>query len=103
MGSLQMASPLTVQVSVEGVPCQALIDSGSCGNFISYAMLRSLRSKTVALESPFHVKVASGATLPVDSCVHVEMLFGDVEFPVRLHVAELNLPIILGLPFLEQV
>ena len=86
----QISSPLTAMAHLCGRSILALLDTGSCVSFIQSALAEELQLSQEVPEQPFQIRVASGATLLVQTRARVLLQMGDQKFMSTLLVADIG-------------
>lgn len=91
-------------VKVNGHACQALLDSGSLGDFVSTTLVDQLKLKTVELKEPINLQLAiAGSRGKVKHLAEISLEYQDISCKQTFHVANLDShDMILGLPFMIQ-
>jgi hypothetical protein len=103
--SVEVIEPLSLEVHFRAPDGSqqkqwALVDNGSCGNFISIELVRSTNMQ-VTPEECAYVTAAGGQRLEYQGSVTLDLAFGEYECRVKLYVLEISIPIIVGRPFLK--
>ncbi|TFK19837.1 hypothetical protein FA15DRAFT_722833 [Coprinopsis marcescibilis] len=67
--------PVVIAVQVNGHPCQALVDTGLLGDFMSSTLAEQLKVKRVELNSPILVQLAvQGSQTKVNYGTNVQFM-----------------------------
>ena len=103
---VQLNELLVLELTVNGIPCRALIDSGASRNFISTSFTRSNHVTLQKLPHPLRVRLANGSL----SATNLELTNAAIACgPSYVYTSDLiatplkEFDIILGKPFLSQV
>ena len=96
--------PIISTVKINGQPAQALLDSGSLGDFISSTLADQLQLPKIKLENPLLVQLAvqgsrSRINYRVAACLQYESITENRTFDV-INISQYDL--ILGTPWLYQ-
>ncbi|KAF9440524.1 hypothetical protein P691DRAFT_623237, partial [Macrolepiota fuliginosa MF-IS2] len=96
--------PLVIMVKVARQPCQALLDTGSMGDFVLTTLADQLKLKLTELRKPLVLQLTiSGSRGKVKHLAEVVFEYQDIQDKCTFHVANLDShDVILGLPFLIQ-
>ncbi|KAF9440102.1 hypothetical protein P691DRAFT_794197 [Macrolepiota fuliginosa MF-IS2] len=96
--------PIIVMVKVEGQCCQALLDTGSMGDFVSTTLADQLKLKLVELKEPLVLQlVISGSQEKVKYHTEVAFEYQEVQGKHMFNIMNLDShDVILGLPFMIQ-
>ncbi|KAJ3561610.1 hypothetical protein NP233_g10090 [Leucocoprinus birnbaumii] len=96
--------PLVIVVKVNGHPVQALLDSGSLGDFMSSNLAQQLAVKRVELANPVNVQMAvQGSRTKVNYSSKVSIQYQEIREERYFDIINLsNYDLILGTPFLYQ-
>ena len=96
--------PIVIVVKINGMACQALLDSGSLSDFVSTSLLDQLRLERVSLEKPIQLQLAvQGSRSKVNFGTSAQFEYQTINEIRYFDVANLsNYDLILGTPFLFQ-
>jgi len=100
----KVLKPIVVIVKIDGHPCQALIDSGSMGDFVSTTLVQQLKLKKTELATPLPLQMAcQGSRSRINHSVTTKFEYQKISGNRQFDVANLHgHDIILGTPFLFQ-
>ena len=99
-----LPKPIVVRATVNGHPVQALLDSGSLGDFMSTTLADQLGVKKVLLDTPLALQLAvQGSRSRVNAMATVQFKYQDIDEPHTFDVINLNnYDLILGTPWMHQ-
>jgi len=67
----KVPKPIVIVMKIDGHPCQALIDSGSMGDFMSITLVQQLKLKKTELATPLPLQMAcQGSHSQINQCHH---------------------------------
>lgn len=100
----KVPSPMIVVVHVNGSPARALIDSGSCADFLSTKFADQIGVRRMPLAKPLSVQLATqGSRSKITYCTSARLEFGTIDCDRHFDIMNLdNYDVILGTPFLYQ-
>lgn len=95
---------MVVIIKINSHPAQALVDSGSLGDFISSNLAQQLCLKKMKLAMPVNVNmVVQGSRTKVNHCAQVDFQYQEIREQRHFDIMNLsNYDVILGTPFLYQ-
>ena len=102
--SFSISSPntmLKVSVSVNGLPCSALVDSGSSENFVRPSLSKRASSQAVK-RSPLKIYFADGRSDTTSSFVTADLEVSGWNGKTEFAILEMPHDMILGLPWLKM-
>ena len=99
-----LPKPLIITVNINGHPAQALLDSGSLGDFMSTSLTDQLKVQLETLEVPLLVQLAvQGSRSHVNSCTQVHFQYQGIDKERVFDIININsYDLILGTPWLFQ-
>ena len=99
-----LPKPVVVKVMVNGHPAQALLDSGSLGDFISSTLADQLDVKRDKLNAPLSLQLAvQGSRSKVNAVTTVDLKYQGINEAQTLDIINVNsYDLILGTPWLYQ-
>lgn len=99
-----LPKPVVIQMKINDSPIQALIDSGSLGDFISSTVVDQLKLKCVVLEKPLGLQLAvQGSRSKINSFITVNCSYQNIRDLQWFDVANINdYDAILGTPWIYQ-
>ena len=99
-----LPKPLIITVNIDGHPAQALLDSGSLGDFISSSLADQLKVKMETVATPLPVQLAvQGSRTHVNSCACVQFKYQGIDEERLFNIININsYDVILGTPWLYQ-
>jgi hypothetical protein len=99
-----LPKPIVIQVQVNGHPAQALVDSGSLGDFMSSTLADQLRVKRKTLDAPLGLQLAvQGSQSKINTTTEARLQYQGINSTRHFNIINLNsYDIILGTPWLYQ-
>ena len=98
-------SSIFLHAKIKNQEVHALVDSGSCGNFISQELVQKLGLIPKQSENRSHIKTAGGQFLETSSHVHTFMNLTSRptgRTRIVLRILPMSIPLVLGMPFLNK-
>ena len=96
-------SPLfSLMCSIRATPVPALIDSGAAPNLISEKLVHFLHLQKRKLQKPTEILPITGPSVIIQHFVRVYLYIENARFRLTLRVMNMDIPLILGRPFLIQ-
>jgi len=94
--------PVVATVQINGQPAQALLDSGSLGDFISTTLADQLILKQIVLDKPIILQLAvQGSRSKVNSRVGARLQYQSIDETCQFDVININsYDLILGMPWM---
>jgi Retroviral aspartyl protease len=102
--SCKVPRPVIVEVTLNGQPAKALIDSGSLSDFISNTLVDQLKCRKRELKTPLTLQLAvQGSHSKVNWGVTIDFAYQNIKEKQYFDATNLsNYDLILGTPFLFQ-
>ena len=99
-----LPKPIVVVITVNGHPAQALLDSGSLGDFMASTLADQLSIKQENLDSPVSLQLSmQGSRSKVNARATVELAYQNIQEYHVLDIINLNnYDFILGTPWMHQ-
>ena len=103
--SCVLPKPVVVKIEINGHPAQALLNSGSLGDFISSTLVDQLSIDKETLASPLSLHLAvQGSRSRVNARATVKLKYQGIDETRTLDVINLNnYDVILGTPWMYQL
>ena len=99
-----LPKPVVLQVRINGHPVQALVDTGSLGDFMSTMLADQLKVKKSMLDTPLGLQLAvQGSRSKINLTTEARLQYQGIDDQHHFDIINLNsYDIILGTPWLYQ-